>query len=145
MYVAERYKWMKPYFRASKALVSKHRLAKVKSLRTIGIKDDQNTHAIARLTDNGDGTFAITICAYFRRVIVKGKKKIFTYSWWSRIDLLSHLAHEVAHLVHWDHTADHKALESDLMSLYMEMLKDSGYVSEEHEVANDDRDPPKSV
>jgi predicted metal-dependent hydrolase len=50
--------------------------------------------------------------------------------------LLQYLAHELAHLEHWDHTPDHKHLECILMSAFMTRLKQDFYVSEEDEMKN---------
>ena len=52
---------------------------------------------------------------------------------YSKIDILNTLAHELAHLKHWDHTPEHKLLESELTILFMERLLKSGYISEEEE------------
>jgi len=45
--------------------------------------------------------------------------------------MLVHLAHELAHLVHEDHTPEHKKLECKLIRLFMSRLKKDGYISEE--------------
>lgn len=53
----------------------------------------------------------------------------------STLDILHTFAHELAHMVHWDHTPDHKRLECQLMMMFMTMAKKDGYVSEEDELA----------
>lgn len=52
---------------------------------------------------------------------------------YSTIDQLSFLAHELAHLVHWDHTPYHKLLEAKILGLFMTKLHLEGYISEEDE------------
>lgn len=53
----------------------------------------------------------------------------------SKIDLLSNLAHELAHTLDMLHSPEHKALESRLSELFMNMLRDSGYTNEEDELS----------
>lgn len=53
---------------------------------------------------------------------------------YSTIDLLGNLAHELAHLQHWDHTPQHKQLECTIMSIFMTKLAQDFYVSEEEEL-----------
>lgn len=52
----------------------------------------------------------------------------------SRIDILSNLAHELAHTLDMDHSPEHKMLENDLLNLFMSYLKGTGYVNEETEL-----------
>jgi hypothetical protein len=52
---------------------------------------------------------------------------------YSTIDLLQYLAHELAHLEHWEHTPAHKQLECTILSIFMTILKADGYLSEEEE------------
>lgn len=51
----------------------------------------------------------------------------------SKIDLLSNLAHELAHTISWEHTPEHKDLEAMISRAFMLMLKREGYESEERE------------
>lgn len=53
---------------------------------------------------------------------------------YSKIDLLSALAHELAHLYHWYHTVEHTKLELRLYGKFLTRLKKNGYISEEHEL-----------
>lgn len=52
----------------------------------------------------------------------------------SKIDLLTHLAHELAHMEDWKHTPKHKKLETKILSAFMSKLIKDGYVSEEKEL-----------
>lgn len=52
----------------------------------------------------------------------------------SKIDMLHSLAHELAHMLHMDHTPEHKKLEAKILSAYMTQLRKDGYISEEHEL-----------
>jgi hypothetical protein len=64
---------------------------------------------------------------------IKSKKKKEKHEY-SKIDLLGHLAHEMAHLKYWTHTPEHKMLECKLTVIFMRHLLKSGYVSEEEEI-----------
>lgn len=52
----------------------------------------------------------------------------------SKIDMLDHLAHEIAHLESWEHTPKHKRLEAKIKIKFMHMLQAEGYISEEDEL-----------
>jgi hypothetical protein len=58
------------------------------------------------------------------------KMKLSKYS---TMEILMNLAHELAHLRHWDHTPDHKILECSIALVFMNLLKNDGYESEEAE------------
>lgn len=51
----------------------------------------------------------------------------------SKIDMLSNLAHELAHTLDMFHSPEHKTLENNILNLFMEHLKSTGYVDEETE------------
>lgn len=51
----------------------------------------------------------------------------------SKIDILSLLAHEIAHMEDWKHTTKHKRLEAKILRAFMKLLESQGYVSEEEE------------
>jgi hypothetical protein len=56
--------------------------------------------------------------------------------YYSTMEILCTFAHELSHLVHWNHSPDHKILECTLTTLFMSKLKMSGYDSEETEMRN---------
>jgi len=78
------------------------------------------------------GTYVLSFYTSYRRRL--NKKKEYERNDYSKIDMLGHLAHELAHLKHWYHTPEHKELESELAILFMRHLLKSGYVSEEEEL-----------
>jgi hypothetical protein len=53
---------------------------------------------------------------------------------YSKIDILSLLAHELAHMLDMEHTPKHKKLESKILSMFMTRLASKGYISEEAEL-----------
>lgn len=54
---------------------------------------------------------------------------------YSKIDILTHLAHELAHTEDWKHTPRHADLEAKIKRRFMKMLEKEGYVSEEKELS----------
>ena len=52
---------------------------------------------------------------------------------YSKMDMLTHLAHEISHIQHWEHTTEHKLLEVKLLKMFVQRLRRNGYVSEEAE------------
>ena len=54
--------------------------------------------------------------------------------YYSTIDILCTLAHELAHISYNKHSPEHKILECTLTTLFMSKLKTSGYQSEELEM-----------
>ncbi len=52
---------------------------------------------------------------------------------YSLMDTLRYLAHELAHIEHWDHTPDRLYLECMILCIFMTKMKAEGYLSEEDE------------
>jgi hypothetical protein len=52
---------------------------------------------------------------------------------YTKLELLELLAHELAHIVSFDHTPEHKKLEAKLLTIFMNQLESEGYVSSEEE------------
>lgn len=59
-----------------------------------------------------------------------------TKKYFSTLDILCTLSHELSHLLYVDHTPEHKILECTLTTLFMNKLKMNGYTSEETEMEN---------
>jgi hypothetical protein len=131
MYISPCLAWIEPYLDAAKPIVPK--LKKVSHIltRTPNIKQLQHSQAhIVHISEKDEYKITINSCYFTLEKIkpVERKKRFY-----SQIDILSHLAHEIAHLNYWDHTPDHKALECRLTEIFMYMLKAQGYHSEEKE------------
>ena len=63
-----------------------------------------------------------------QRCNINGFEKFRPYT---LIELLCTLAHELAHIKHWQHTPHHKMLENHLTTLFMQKLDKEGYICEE--------------
>lgn len=132
--------WFRPYVQKVKNIVPIHQLEKIVSYKP---RLDQVHHQHAQLlkeTWEEDGVVKkrkyISINLYFVKVssFKPLRRKIGPFS---KIDLLELLAHELAHLTHWEHTPSHKALEARLKRLFMTQLEKTGYISEEQEMKYD--------
>lgn len=77
-----------------------------------------------------DGTYIIGI--YVDWVyIVSMRDPEYRINKYTKIELLMILAHELAHLVYWDHCPQRQILESEMTIAFMFQLESEGYISEE--------------
>lgn len=53
----------------------------------------------------------------------------------SKMEMLSHLAHELSHTRSWKHTPRQGRLEAKIWTAFLHKLESDGYVSEEKELA----------
>lgn len=128
MIIVKELEWMREYVDA----VS-HLLPKIKRLKRISSKKGNKErwqHCHGLITYYDQKNYRITLYTTYHSMIYDQIKP------YSTIDLLQYLAHELAHLEHWDHTTDHKHLECVIMSAFMTKLKQESYVSEEEEMKN---------
>jgi hypothetical protein len=128
MLIVKELEWTREYIEA----VS-HLLPRIKQLKKIssrrGSKEHwQHFHGLITYFDKK--SFRITLYITYHETL---SDKIKNYS---TLDILQYLAHELAHLEHWDHTPQHKQLECVMMVIFMTHLASKGYVSEEDEEAN---------
>lgn len=126
MIIVKELEWMREYTESVA-----HLLPKLKQLKKISSKRGnkehwQHCHGLITYFDKK--SFRITLYTTYHSMI---EDKIKPYS---TLDLLQYLAHELAHLEHWEHTTGHKQLECILMSIFMTRLQQAGYISEEAEM-----------
>jgi hypothetical protein len=125
MVIVKELEWMRGY--VNNVI---HLLPKLKQLKKITSKKGnkerwQHCHGLITYFDKK--SFRITLYLTYHDMPTD---RIRNYS---TIDLLQYLAHELAHLEHWDHTPQHKQLECILMGIFMTKLSNDGYISEESE------------
>lgn len=128
MIIVKKLEWMRDYVE----LVA-HLLPKIKQLKKISSKTgnkERYQHCHGLITYFDKKSFRITLYVTYHDVIAD---KIIEYS---TIDLLEYLAHELAHLEHWDHTTSHKQLQCVILGIFMTKLTQDGYISEEEEYEN---------
>lgn len=128
--------WVEPYLKRASKIVPVEQLEKIIAVKP---RLDQIQHCHAQLvTETDTNTNAvkrryISMNLYYvksHKLEPLQRKKVP----FSKIDLLETLSHELAHLVEIKHTPEHKKLESKICTIFMTMLKRTGYVSEEHEM-----------
>ena len=125
MIIVKKLEWMIDYVE----MVS-HLLPKIKQLKKISSKTgnkERYQHCHGLITYFDKKSFRITLYVTYHDI---PSGKILQYS---TLDLLQYLAHELAHLEHWEHTTNHKQLECILMGIFMTRLAQDGYISEEEE------------
>ena len=125
MKIVKELEWVREYISSAS-----HLLPKIKQLKKISSRRGsreyfQHFHGLITYFDKK--SFRITLYITYHDTLAD---KIVNYS---TIDILQYLAHELAHLEHWDHTPHHKHLECVIMGIFMTKLAQAGYVSEEEE------------
>jgi hypothetical protein len=128
MVIVKELEWMRSYIESVT-----HLLPRLKQLKKISSRRGskvywQHFHGLITYFDKK--SFRITLYVTYHD---EHSDKIVNYS---TLDILQYLAHELAHLEHWDHTPQHKQLECIIMSIFMTKLTEAGYVSEEDEAKN---------
>lgn len=125
MRVSPKLEWMREYAELGMTFVSQDAVLERIGAWTLGKSRGCEEHA-AIYQDRNGGPYRIWMHTHY----YFGKEK----RPWSKIDLLTLLAHEIAHIEDWKHTPKHKKLESKILSAFMVKLKKEGYVSEEVEL-----------
>jgi hypothetical protein len=133
-YISPSLAWVGEYLEVVEHLVPMKKLRRISA--KVPRKDfSQNQLCHGQITRYAryKGTFKIMLYTSFISVDRIHPEVHLSLKEYSKIDTLSFLAHELAHMVHWDHSPDHKKLEAEITYLFMMKLKASGYVSEEEE------------
>lgn len=133
MRIVKRLQWLEPYLNKVGHLVNLNRISKI---NVYSPRLDATTYAQGYATLVQGAKPYITISIYYLVISklnpLKRRKKPY-----AKIDILNTLAHELAHLEHWDHTPEHRKLENKISSIFMTLLSKTNYVSEEHEMKYD--------
>ena len=129
--ISKRLAWLGPYLNLAQTVIPK--IKRLKSIQLIHPKEKCLNRIYGALTHRTDNLYSMTLYIQYNTVVklypnAKLKRKDF-----SQVDILSVFAHELAHLIHWHHTPQHKMLEAKLTILFMARLAESGYISEENE------------
>lgn len=118
--------WLDDYIETIGSLIPN--ISKLKRVTAIyGSKNKEKT-CQAQIWKYKNGSYRISLYVTFYK---KEKKEYF-----STMDLLCNLAHELSHMQFWTHSPDHKILECLLINIFMTKLKSLGYVDEETELEN---------
>jgi len=128
MIIVKKLEWMREYINAVSHLLPNLKKLKKISSKTGNKERWQHSHGLITYYDQKN--YRITLYITYHDMISDKIKENST------IDLLQYLAHELSHLEHWDHTPNHKNLECIILSIFMTMLSQDGYISEEEELKN---------
>ncbi len=132
--IAEKLLWLEEYVTLAQTVVPK--IKKLKSIKLLSPQEKKINRIHGQLVKYPEGHYVMSLYLesnHIKRLYPKPILKTYIYS---KVDILSTLAHELAHLEHWDHTPQHKMLEAKLTMLFMAKLAENGYISEENEYSN---------
>ena len=131
MIIAKELEWVRDYITAASHLLPHIKQLKKISVRKANKKNIQRVHGICnKYFDKVH--YKITLYTTYSSVD-NYKPLVIKLHHYSQIDILRHLAHELAHMEHWEHTPDRMFLECSVMAIFMTKLKAEGYKSEEEE------------
>lgn len=127
--------WLVPYLEeARKSLPEMALLQSVSTRIPNHSKEVQRSHAIINMREYKGPREEFSITLFIRKQRFKTLYPLKTYTErYSKLETLCHLAHELAHLRYWKHTPHHQILTSEITIIFMKILSDSGYISEEDE------------
>jgi hypothetical protein len=130
--IHKKLEWLTEYINASVEFIGEENFKKLKSVTYYKIPNTKLSHQYACIWDR-EGIYEIMICLTANRIAKIKDKYYMRVSEFTKITLLNHLAHEIAHIVHWEHTPEHKILENEICSKFMHMLSQTGYKNEDKE------------
>lgn len=132
MIISKSLEWTRPYIEDIALVIPK--VKKIKKIHAMGASLHKIASCYAQLTvDNKSKRHVISIYTNYATVVsLKPFKRVIKP--FSKVDILQTLAHELAHVLHWDHTPEHKIVENTIAVMMMQKLQADGYISEEHEL-----------
>lgn len=129
MYISKKFKWTKSFIDEVVPMFPK--LKKVKKLNVVRSSFTTRDRFYGQITET-DNKFNITIRHVYQYIDFYPLS--ITLKPLSKIDILATLAHELAHVYHWNHSPEHKLLENQILNIFMFKLKSDGYKDEETEL-----------
>lgn len=131
LFISKELEWTREYISLVLHLIPKFKHLKRLVHTRANKKQIQRCHGqITRYSNDKD----YKICLYLSYQDVERYEPLtMKIKRYSSIDILSYLAHELSHIEHWEHTAQHKQLEATMTSIFMTHLINNGYESEEAE------------
>jgi len=127
------YEWMRPFIKEVSHLIPKNK--RITKIYSVDIQEDKAQRYLGLCATRNFRSYSIGL--YKRRWWIskwkhyERKREALTLT---KISILQNLAHEIAHVTHWDHTPERQMLENKIMNIFMRNLLTQGYVSEEREV-----------
>ena len=121
--------WLMPFIENVQILVPKMRHVDLLTLRKPPKDKITRTHGSTNYNEKTK-KYNIIVHTHFCRMESASSEK-FVFSKFSPIETLECLAHEIAHIYHWEHSPKHKLLECKIKSRFMRKLERDGFVSDE--------------
>lgn len=147
MRISKSLKWMIPYLEDARPILPElatltHLISRVPKASH---KEVQRISGICNQYEKKDKT------VYYRIILMTKYQNILKYrplkiklSDYSKLDMLSLLAHELSHMRDMTHTPSRMILECKLMMRFMKRAEAEGYISEEYESKNKKNMQPDS-
>lgn len=133
IYYSKNVKWLKPFVDAVKDSVPTNRIKSIRGYR-VPLKLDQDGYA--QITQyEGERKYCITLRIFDveRTPVTRRKKHTKT-----RCEtILISLAHELAHLVYWEHTPEHFDYQARILQKFSKVLEK--YKIKDHSTKNPDK------
>jgi hypothetical protein len=128
MIINKELEWLRGYVRSIEYLLPK--VKQVKKISSKKANSNRGQHFVGLITYYDKKSFRICLYTTYKDRNTSGIKPYNT------VDILTTLAHELAHLEYWLHTTKHKQLECTILGIFMARLEKAGYISEEDEAKN---------
>jgi len=115
--------WLEPFFYTAKGLVP---LSKVRTIRGYSVSYVTGHEATnASCVTETSRTFDINILTHHQRFQINDNGTYSPKRHRRRIayDMLGDFAHELAHVVHWEHTPEHWLLECKIQRRFISLIK----------------------
>lgn len=132
MKISKDYEWIRDYLELAKHLVPLKKITHIKFITPPNNLKTQLCHGM--ITRHENGTYSITLFRKHKSIDPITHTIVITP--YSKLDILMYLSHELAHMKFFEqHCPKHKKLELKIHNRFITKLKNSGYISEEHDVA----------
>lgn len=123
--ISPKFEWMRPYLELGMTFLPEE--AEVSRIGAWSLNRSRGKDVHASIYQNKVGDpYRIWIHTHYH---FGDEEKPF-----SKIDLATLLAHELAHIIDWKHTPKHSRAEAKMKAAFMVLLESQGYISEEEEL-----------
>lgn len=108
-------KWLEPYMNAVKDLVPIERVKQVRGFKVSVAKEVLTDASIVRFGNNK--SFTINMRTHNNHIYAGTQRYEFI------AETLINFSHELAHIIHWEHTPEHFKLQARIMLRFAKILK----------------------
>jgi len=136
--ISKNIEWIKPYLEAVSDIVDFKKISKIKGVPKT--RADRVERHLGLCIPRGKKLEIQIWLSYQSKKKSLGRLKCsLEYAKLSKLDILDSLAHELAHTnTDWLHTTKHRIMTNFINTIFMDMLNEKGYVTEEHELLGKD-------